>query len=273
MLGFAAVNTGNNLIYLLVSALLGFMAISGILGKWNLSKITISCTPPEEVYDGLPTLFSINLENNRRWLPVFLMEVALGEKVVLFPLVDPGQSKSKCLEAVLNGRGTQLLATTTVRSRFPINFFIRSLGIPIDRQVTVFPRPLPCNDFHQPDAGGTRGSHAHWMRGQEGDVSHISDYRGGEPLKLIHWKLSARHDRLKVKELSASTHTPVTIDLDAIPGKGLEQRLSYCAYLVTRLLRSGRPVGLKLGAIEIPPDSTRQHKLMLLKVLALYGTD
>ena len=60
------------------------------------------------------------------------------------------------------------------------------------------------------------------MKGQEGDVSHISDYRGGEPLKLIHWKLSARHDRLKVKELSAASHTPVTIDLDAIPGAGLD---------------------------------------------------
>ena len=273
LLGFAAVNTGNNLIYLMASALLGFMAISGILGKWNLSKIRISCTPPEEVYDGLPTLFSINLENNRRWLPIFLMEVALGEQVVLFPLVDPGQSRSKSLEAVLNGRGQQLLATATVRSRFPINFFIRSLVVPIDRQVTVFPRPLPCNDLHQPDSGGTRGAHAHWMKGQEGDVSHISDYRGGEPLKLIHWKLSARHDRLKVKELSSSSHTPVTIDLDAIPGTGLEQRLSYCTYLVTRLLRSGRPVGLKSAAMEIPPGATRQHKLMLLKTLALYGTD
>ena len=111
------------------------------------------------------------------------------------------------------------------------------------------------------------------MKGQEGDVSHIGDYRGGEPLKLIHWKLSARHDRLKVKELSAASHTPVTINLDAIPAAGLEQRLSCCAYLVTRLLRSGRPTGLRSATIEIPPDSTRQHKLKLLKVLATYGTD
>ena len=128
MLGFAAVNTGNNLIYLLVSALLGFMAISGILGKWNLSKITISCTPPEEVYDGLPTLFSINLENNRRWLPVFLMEVALGEKVVLFPLVDPGQSKSKSLEAVLNGRGAAAAGDGNSQIAVPDQFFYSQSG-------------------------------------------------------------------------------------------------------------------------------------------------
>ena len=59
------------------------MAISGILGKWNLSSIRVSCTPPDEVYDGLPTMFSINLENHRRWMPVFLLEVALDEQVVL----------------------------------------------------------------------------------------------------------------------------------------------------------------------------------------------
>ena len=35
------------------------MSISGVLGKWNLSRIRLSCTPPEEVYDGLATLFSI----------------------------------------------------------------------------------------------------------------------------------------------------------------------------------------------------------------------
>ena len=273
MLGFAAVNTGNNLIYLMASALLGFMAVSGLLGKSNLSKISIRCTPPEEVYDGLPTLFIVNLKNNRRWLPVFLMEVVLQEQSVLFPLVDPGQSKSKSLEAVLQGRGLQRLARVTVRSRFPINFFIRSMAVPIDREVTVFPRPLPCRYPHQPDHGGMRGADRHGMKGQDGDVSHISDYRGGEPLKMIHWKLSARHDRLKVNELSAATRTPVTINLDAIPAAGLEQRLSYCTFLVTRLLRSGRPVGLRAGTLDIPPEASRQHKLMLLKVLATYGTD
>jgi uncharacterized protein (DUF58 family) len=115
--------------------------------------------------------------------------------------------------------------------------------------------------------------HQSWQKGQDGDVSRISDYVGGEPLKLIHWKLTARHDRLKVKELSASTETPVTIDLEAIPASGVEQRLSFGVYLITRLLRTGRPVGLKVGSMEISPESSRQHKLLLLKVLALYGKD
>jgi uncharacterized protein (DUF58 family) len=201
------------------------------------------------------------------------MEVELDKQVVLFPLVDPGKSRSKSLETVLNGRGLQHLSTATARSRFPINFFIRSITVSIDREVAVFPKPLPCNDLHQVDPGGMRGSHAHWQKGQEGDISRIGDYVGGEPLKMIHWKLTARHDRLKVKELSASTQTPIIIDLEAIPASGIEQRLSFGTYLITHLLRSGRPVGLKLGSMEISPEISRQHKLLLLRILALYGTD
>jgi uncharacterized protein (DUF58 family) len=124
-----------------------------------------------------------------------------------------------------------------------------------------------------PDPGGTRGANFNWQKGQEGDISRIGDYLGGEPLKLIHWKLSARHDRLKVKELSSTSQTPVTIDLDTIPASGVEQRLSYGVYLINDLLRRGRPVGLKIGAMEIQPEHSRQHKLLLLKVLALYGTN
>jgi len=46
LIGFAAVNTGNNLLYLLVSALLGFMAVSGVLGKWNLAGVEVCYVLP-----------------------------------------------------------------------------------------------------------------------------------------------------------------------------------------------------------------------------------
>ncbi|HSO10199.1 MAG TPA: hypothetical protein VLR45_09430, partial [Desulfoprunum sp.] len=130
LLGFAAVNTGNNLLYLLVSALLGFMAVSGFLGRWNLARLTLRCVPPEEVYDGVPTLLGIELGNRRRHLPVCLMEVHLAGESLLFPLVEAGASQRKSLPATLHGRGWQPLPSLEVRSRFPINFFIRRMTLP-----------------------------------------------------------------------------------------------------------------------------------------------
>jgi hypothetical protein len=69
LLGFAAVNTGNNLLYLLVSALLGFMAVSGVLGRWNLAGLGVRIEVPDEIYDGVPTLLTVRLANRKRLLP------------------------------------------------------------------------------------------------------------------------------------------------------------------------------------------------------------
>jgi len=273
LLGFAAVNTGNNLLYLLVSALLGFMAVSGLLGRWNLAGLTLRCVPPEELYDGVPTLLGIELVNRRRRLPVCLLEVLLDGESVLFPLVEPGARRRKSLPATLHGRGWQTLPLAQVRSRFPINFFIRRLTLAIADPVLVFPAPRPCVEGAQPDPAGGHGATPNWQRGVEGEVSRIGEYRGGEPLKLIHWKLSARHDQLKVKELSAPSHAPVILDLAALPGIVLEERLRCASWLIGRFLRAGRPVGLRTGTSEIAPACGRAQKLRLLKVLALYGRD
>jgi uncharacterized protein (DUF58 family) len=270
LLGFAAVNTGNNLLYLLVSALLGFMAVSGILGRWNLARLSLRCLPPEEVFDGVPTLLGIELVNGRRFLPVCLLEIAVGDERGLFPLVEPGTSRRRSLAVTLTGRGWQRLPTVTVRSRFPINFFIRSLTLAVADPVLVFPRPQPCALAWQADPGGVRGEEAARHKGQEGEVSRIGDYRGGEPLRLIHWKLSARHDQLKVKELSATSRAPVILDLNAVPGTGLEERLRSATYLIQQQLRAGRPVGLRVGATLFPARLGHPHKLHLLRALALY---
>lgn len=108
-------------------------------------------------------------------------------------------------------------------------------------------------------------------KGLEGDISRISDYRGGESLKLIHWKLSARHDQLKVKELSAGIREPVVLDLNLIPGRQLEERLGKATHLINRIMREGRPVGLKAGQQNMRPALGRRHRLQLLRILAEYA--
>ena len=257
----------------MVSALLGFMAVSGVLGKWNLDRVSVRYHPPDEIYDGLPTLIGIELLNQRRWMPIFLMEIVVAERKTFFPVVDPQQGMQKSVDISLCGRGRRQLPVVGVRSRFPVNFFIRSKGLIINQNVTVFPAPQPCSDPRQVDPGKGRGTQQNWQKGYEGDINRIRDYQGAEPLKSIHWKLSARHDRLKVKELSAVTRKPVVLDLAELPGLGIEQRLRYASYLVTRWLRDGWPVGLKAGNLELSPGTGQRHKLLLLQALADYGQD
>lgn len=247
------------------------MAVSGVLGKWNLNGVDLRYLPPEEIYDNLPTLFGVELLNRRRWLPIFLMEVTIAGRDVFFPLVDPGASRRKSLEMSISGRGPRPLPDVIIRSRFPVNFFIRSQGLSVDQQVTIFPSPQPCPDPHQASPGSRSGTQQNWQKGYEGDINRIRDYQGGEPLKSIHWKLSARHDRLKVKELSATTRKPVLLKLDELPAKTMEQRLRFACYLVCKWLRDGWPVGLQAGSQVVAPGVGQRHKLTLLRVLAHHG--
>lgn len=273
LLGFAAVNTGNNLLYLVVSALLGFMAISGVVGKANIDGLQLGVETSDEVYAGRPTVVALTLENRKRWLPSFLLEVALGEEASVVPLVEGRGRRRIGLTCAFAHHGPQSLRPVTVRSVFPINFFVRSRTRVPNRQVLVFPTPLACAE-----SGGGEGRHVaageqRLRRGSEGEVSRIAEYSGSEPMKLIHWKLSARQEALKVKELSDATREPVVLHLEELPGRTVAERLGCAAYLVNRLSRQGRPVGLRLPGRSLAPAVGRGHRLKLLAELALYDSD
>lgn len=264
-------NTGNNLLFLIVSAMLGFMAVSGVLGWINIRRLAASVQVPDEIYSGTRTLLTIRIENRKKYLPSFLITTAVSGNQTSFLMLDPGKPQTGALLATFEGRGVHTLQPALISSPFPVNFFIRFTTTPVAGSFTVFPAPrvseLPLQ-VGNPDEGQARSATA---KGYDGELAKISDYRGGESLKQIHWRLSAKHEALKVKEMTTTADEPVILDPDLMPGRNLEERLSNCTYLVNRLVKLGRPVGLKLADREIAPASTRTHRLRLLGELALYG--
>lgn len=273
VLGFAAVNTGNNLLYLIVSALLGFMVISGIVGKANIERLDVRFDLPDEIYAGRRTLLGLKVTNRKRWLPTFLLEVRLRDQQALLTLVNRRGSRRDRLPFTFSRHGRQPLEGVEIRSLFPINFFIRLRYLALDQEALVYPTPVPCAE-PPGESGRVRGSDRRSARsGAEGEISRIVDYSGREPMKLIHWKLTARHDELKVKKLSDVSRQPVVLHLEEMPGATLTERLQCASYQLNRLFRQGRPVGLRLGERHIPPGQGRNHKLKLLAELALYDQD
>ncbi len=270
MLGFAAVNTGNNLLFLIVAALLAFMLVTGLLGRANLGRMALRLTLPGEVYAELPARATLTLSNRRRFLPLFLLEARLQEESVLFTLVRPGASQEHALPLSFPRRGRYRLPPVELASPFPVNFFRRFTRRELDQSVLVLPRPRPCALPAAASGRSARGEAASRRRGYEGDLLALSDYTGAEPLKLIHWKQSARQDALKVKELAAGLDQPLWVDLERCPGASLEERLGAAAYLINRFWRSGRPVGLRLAGRVVSPARGRAQRLRLLQELALY---
>jgi uncharacterized protein (DUF58 family) len=248
------------------------MAVSGLLGKGNLGRPRVQIILPDEIYAGLPVPVRVRLHNNRR-RPVFLLQVGLLGETATFKVVGGGETAEEELTLRFPHRGRRTLGRIRLSSIFPVNFFVRSRTLDLDLQALVFPAPRPCRALAPTDEEQPVGDAIAVGKGQQGEISRIADYRGGEPLKLIHWKLSARSDQLMVKELAATAALPVLLDLDRLPGATLEERLSGAAYLVNRYLGQNRPVGLRLGRRLIRPATTRSHRLHLLAELGTYGQD
>lgn len=256
-----------------MSGLLAFMSVTGLVGMLNIKGLVPELLPPEEVFAGVATPFSLRIQNTKRFIPSFLVRVECpGGQGVTIPLVHRSGSAAGTITLTHAERGWAGIGQIKVSSPFPVNFFTRYWTFAIEREFIVFPHLIQGPASGNGTEKWRSGSSARYERGMDGELERISAYSGSEPLRMIHWKLSARSDDLMVKEFGRQAALPLFIDLDAQPGLNMEERISRAAWLVRRWVRE-RPVGLKLDSRTIPTEAGHRHGLRLLKELALYGID
>jgi uncharacterized protein (DUF58 family) len=75
VIGIAALNTGNNLLYIVVAAMLAAIVVSGYVSALVLRYLELDIHLPEHVFAGRPVLGRIVLHNPRRLLPSFSVRV------------------------------------------------------------------------------------------------------------------------------------------------------------------------------------------------------
>jgi uncharacterized protein (DUF58 family) len=272
-LGFSAVNTGNNLLFLVVSGLLAFMSVTGYAGMRNIKGLTPEVIAPAEIFAGTAAPFRLRIHNHKRHVTSFLVRLECpGGQGITFPLVGRKSSVEGDIVLIFPDRGHAAIDRVTISSPFPVNFFTRYWTFASDSRFVVFPRLLAGTTVGDNGETNRQGSSTRRNRGLDGELERIAVYSGNEPLRMIHWKLSARGEDLLVKEFGRQASPPLIIDLDSLPGHGLEQHISRAAWLVRRWVPL-RPVGLKCGKRVIPAETGRRHGMKLLTELALYGRD
>ncbi len=266
-MGIAAANTGNNLIYVIVSAMLSIMLTSGVASIINIRKLELKAVPPPEVYAGKKARIRIIIRRKIA-LPSFLLKVSCGKGEELVPLVWKTPVEVE-VPVIFPKRGHVDKLVVRVSSDFPVGTFERTVWVEIPLNLVVFPSEIPSEIRLIGDQKENAGDR--WIDLSERGYEEIKDIReySGEPIKLIHWKLTAKKDQILVKEMSSLEDRPFVINLDELEGD-LETRLSKATFLVNRLMKRGYPVGLDLNGKLIPPARGEQHRLNLLKELALY---
>jgi uncharacterized protein (DUF58 family) len=274
LIGFAAVNTGNNILYILLSFLLALMGISGLFSVYNLKRLKVNFIPPKEVWCCKENPFELIIRNQKR-IPSFLIRVILPLKNTLSGIIPKVEKLYKGQIFIKpTRRGLLKINEIYLESDFPFGFFTRRLKVKTDLEVVIFPKPIEVKipvlkQLHRGKLEKTTST----LKGKKlsGDtVEGIKEY-SNEPRNLIYWKAFARTGQLYAKEVSSEERLrEFTIDLETLPGKTLEEKIGQATYLVLKLHRMGFAVGLKYSnKVKIEPAYGGEHLKKLLTTLAL----
>jgi uncharacterized protein (DUF58 family) len=271
-LGFAAMNTGNNLLYLLASLLLALIVVSGVLSEQSMRGLRLSAVLPEEIYAGRPALLAVRVANRKRWLPSYSVTLWAGDQRLYLDRLAAGQDVLVTWESTFAARGRARVPGVRVTTRFPFGLFVKT-GRPMPGEdAIVFPavRPVDLAGRRRLVAGGARSLH---RRGRGQDLYNLREYRAGDDHRLIHWRSTARAGMLMVRELEAETAAATRIVLvgDGTRDAGrLEAAMSEAASLAVHLLGTGAAIELVGPGLQVPPGRGRAHQQRLLTALALY---
>jgi uncharacterized protein (DUF58 family) len=273
-LGVVAINSANNLLYLVTAVVLGYMLASGLAGRSNIRNAQVSVSFPDEIYAQVPCVAAVQITNKSRFVPLFLIEVALEERGgrVFFPVVQPGKSESLSFFTTFPSRGRHSVENIELSSVYPFNFFVRYWPVDFETSVTVFPCPLRCDlalvFVHrgpQDDEGEDAASR------EETDIVGVRPYIEGDAMKRVHWKSSARTGKLQTRLYDGtSTQTGSVIDVDRLVANDVERGLSMATYAIVESMKSRLPVGMRVREEIIPPAAGLAHKNNLMTRLALY---
>jgi uncharacterized protein (DUF58 family) len=279
-LGVVAVNSGNNLLYLGTAVLLGYMLASGLAGRSNIRNASVSLSFPDEIYAQVPCAVTVHVSNKSRFVPLFLIEVALAESGgrAFFPVVQPGKTESRSLFATFTFRGAHEVGDVELSSVYPFNFFVRYWPVAFKTSVTVFPYPLPCDPellfvraLPQDDKDEDEDKGESSPAAEETDIVGVRPYTEGDPIKRIHWKSSARTGKLQSRLYEGTaTQSDRIIDLDRLCAGDVERGLSKAAYAVTESMKSGLAMGMRSRQEVLLPAPGLAHKKNHLTRLALY---
>ncbi len=225
--GLAAVNTANNLLYLVLGLLLSLLLVSGVLSDLALWRLQIKRKLPTRLFVGRRSLIDIALLNEKRWLPSVSIETldeVDGEDTepARFVRVAPGKTDIASYRFEPQRRGIVELGTMRVLTRYPFGLIEKGYAIYLPDELVVFPQLLDhaATPAIRPMQGDAAPIHQ-TGRGTE-FAGSVRFYREGDESRDIHWKRTASRGELVVREHEQDSSALVTLTVDNLIPSSVE---------------------------------------------------
>ncbi len=250
-IGFAAGNTGNNLLYLLFGAMLGFIGLSGWLSERVLRQLEIRRRTPRGVTVERALRITYYVTNRKRWFPtlaVYLIETGLPEGAFI-GRVGAGESVSVRSENRFVRRGVYPLETLTLSTDFPFGLFTKERDVPLPGELVIWPRSDRPIRRSAPPGGLGSPQFSDFSEGApaaRGEYRGLREYNVGDDPRDIHWRTTAKIGTPMTREYDQYANETVWICLDTRgePGEAAEAAIEVAAALAGQAYRDGRQFGI-----------------------------
>lgn len=288
----AALNTGENLLYLIAASVFSYPLFSYFSTRQNLRGLDIDQRAPERVSRG--ERFSINhqITNRKKWVAAQSIRLQSGSLTperdgvqpehllaAYCPRIGPGESVSVPIDHVLERRGLHTLPHVTVTSGFPFGLFQRRIPLAASGEILVWPRVRAIRQGVLDNLLGT-GETFQLIRGDGDEFFSLRDYLPGDDIRHIAWKVSARLDRLVVRELEPSSSRTIVIFFDTrcplsdSPQseevlEEFESAVELVASVAVAYLERQYSVGLFTPDHTVPVGTGKAHSCAILDAMAL----
>src|SRR5262245_12552766 len=218
--GFAAINTGNNLLYLLLGMLLSLIVVSGVMSDLSLRQLSVTRRLPMRAQVGRAHLVEIEVYNHKRQVPSYAIEVEdlragqPADKRCFFLKISPRSAQVAAYRRTPARRGHDWHVGFRLATRFPFGLFEKSREVDCEGDLVIYPAVdrvvLPPDD-----AGDRMGGVVTLGRGTGDETAGVRVMREGDDPRDIFWRKSAQYEQLVVRERVREVRREVTFVIDS----------------------------------------------------------
>ena len=291
LISLAALNTGNNLLFLILASLIAIILMSGILSSITLSGVAMRLQLPEHIFAGQPIRASIELENEKLTLPSFSLRVeavtaknspaaALLEKPAYFPYLAKRGRVHQTVPISFPARGVYRQDAFRIVTRFPFGFLQKAHRLELRTEALVYPSVEPTREFFE-ILPGLQGAMESLVKGRGQDLYALRDYMPTDSARHVHWKASARLGSLMVREFTREDDTRVLLVLDphiSTPASGempqvaaerFDRAVTLCAGIAWYFFERNALLQFRSASVETPLAPAEETIFAILRHLAL----
>ncbi len=284
--GFAAINTGNNLLYLMLGMLLALIVVSLFMSEFSLRGLTVVRRLPVRAQVGNPHVVEIEVFNHKVNVPSYAIEVEdlrenlPADKRCFFLKISPNSAQIAAYRRTPARRGRDLHTGFRLATRFPFGLFERSRELPAAGDLIIYPGIDPVS-LAAPVAGRTLGHEPLMGRGQGEDYVGLKPFRDGEDPRNIHWRKSAAIGQMVLRERAIDLRPDIQLTLDVRAPRtvstewtiGFERRIRELASRTVAHIKRGDLVRLASSAGVTVHGDRNSGADAILRYLALVAAE